>query len=262
MPGIGVVVNIIAVIVGAGAGVLAGGAIPERMHNGVVKAVGLAVFAIGLAGTFAGMAQVSAHGGLLGRYSALIFVGSLVLGSVIGEAIGIEKFLASLGHRLNELVARLQSPKAQAVVLGTIAVEETPEAEREKSLVEGFVSATLIFCVGSMTVLGSIQDGLGNPSTLYLKGMLDGIISIFLASTLGIGVAFSALPILVVQGSIAAVAFLFGDVIPATSIMELEVVGGVLIAAIGLELLDIKKLPIGNMLPAVFLAMLFGWIFG
>ena len=262
MPGIGVIVNIIAVIIGAGVGVAAGGAIPERMHNGVVKAVGLAVFAIGLAGTIGGMAAISEYGGLLGRYSALIFVGSLVLGSVIGEALGIEKFLDSLGHRLNALVDKLKSPKVQDTVLGAVADETTPEVEREKSLVEGFVTATLIFCVGSMTVLGSIQDGLGNPSTLYLKGMLDGIISIFLASTLGIGVAFSAIPILVVQGAIAAVAFMFGDVIPAASIMELEVVGGVLIASIGLELLDIKRLPIGNMLPAVFLAMLFGWLFG
>lgn len=260
MPGIGTIVNAITILVGSTAGVTLGGAIPERMRSGIIKAVGLAVFAIGLGGTISGLAKVSAQGGMLGRYSALVFVGSLVIGTVIGEALRIEDALERLGHKLSGLVDRFTSRKAHGAALGVAGEEETTVAEREHSLVEGFVTATLIYSIGSMTVLGAIQDGLGNPSTLYLKGMLDGIISVFLASALGVGVALSAIPVVIVQGAIAAIAFVFGDVIPAASILQLEIVGGVLIAAIGFDQLDIKRLPIGNMMPSVFVAMLLGWL--
>lgn len=260
MPGLGVIVNAISVIIGSLVGVTAGGAIPEVMRDGVVKAVGLSVLAIGLAGALFGLAEVGTYDGVLGSYSALVFVGSLVLGIVVGELLRIEHYLERFGHVLNNLVDRLKSPRAQDSALGVVADETTDADIREHSLVEGFVTATLLFCVGSMTFLGSIQDGLGNPSTLYLKGLLDGVISIFLATTLGIGVAISALSILIMQGAIAAIAFSFGDIIPAESIVMLEMVGGALIAAIGLDLLGIKRLPVGNMVPAVFIAMAAGWL--
>ena len=260
MPGIGTIVNAITILVGSTVGVSLGGAIPERMRSGIIKAVGLAVFAIGLGGTIRGLAEVSGQGGLLGRYSALVFVGSLVIGTVIGEALGVEEALENLGHKLSQLVDRFTSRKVHDAALGVAGDDEVSLAEREHSLVEGFVTATLIYSIGSMTVLGSIQDGLGNPSTLFLKGMLDGIISIFLASALGVGVALSAIPVVIVQGTITLIAFIFGDVIPAASILQLEIVGGVLIAAIGFDQLDIKRLPIGNMMPSVFVAMLLGWL--
>ena len=260
MPGIGVIVNAIAVVIGSFIGVTVGGAIPVKMRDGVVKAVGLSVLAIGLAGALFGLAEVGTYDGILGDYGALVFVGSMVLGVVIGEALRIEYYLERFGHVLNNLVNRLQSPRVQDSALGAVADENTDDEVREHSLVEGFVTATLLFCVGSMTFLGSIQDGLGNPSTLYLKGLLDGVISIFLATTLGIGVAISAVSVLLLQGLIAGIAFAFGDVIPVESIVLLEMVGGALIAAIGLDLLEIKRLPVGNMVPAVFIAMAAGWL--
>lgn len=250
MPGIGVVANIVAVLIGTLVGLVFGRAVPERMRETVFRAIGLAVLVIGIGMSSTGIARMGDAGGSLGAYSALVFVGSLVLGALIGEALRIEHWLGRFGTWLQDAAYRMPwlAPTARS------AADEP--GEKGRTLVEGFVTASLLFCVGAMTVLGSIQDGLGDPSTLYLKAMLDGFAAVALASTLGVGVGLSVIPILLVQGGIALAASRLSGVTPEM-VAGIEAAGGALIAAIGLDLVGIRRLPVGNMLPAVFVAMVF-----
>jgi len=243
MPGLGVIVNVVAVLVGSGIGLVAGRFLPERMHKGIIQAQGLAVIAIGLGGAIAALSALSAAPGWIGRYALLIFVGSLITGALLGEILRLEDRLERFGEILRD---RFQREDAKA---------------SGHNLVEGFMTASLIYCVGAMTVLGSIQDGLGNPNTLFVKSLLDGTISIFLASSLGFGVAFSVIPIFILQGGLALLAALLGNVIPPLAITGIEAVGGVLIAGVGFNLVfDKARLRVGNMLPAVFIVLALLWI--
>lgn len=248
MPGIGVAANAVSVLLGTLVGLVFGGAVPERMRETVFRAIGLAVLVIGIGMSSAGIGRMGDAGGTLGAYSALVFVGSLVLGALIGEALRIEHWLGRFGTWLQDVAYRMPwlAPTARS------AADEP--GEKGRTLVEGFVTASLLFCVGAMTVLGSIQDGLGDPSTLYLKAMLDGFAAVALASTLGAGVGLSVIPILVVQGGIALASSRLTGVTPEM-VAGIEAAGGALIAAIGLDLVGIRRLPVGNMLPAVLVAM-------
>jgi uncharacterized membrane protein YqgA involved in biofilm formation len=173
---------------------------------------------------------------------------SLVVGGLLGEAIGVEALLERFGQWLRSIAMRIPFFAAAG--------------EGEHQMVEGFVAASLLYCVGTMTILGSLQDGMGSPNLLYLKALLDGIASIALASALGIGVGFSVIPILIVQGGIALGAHGLQPFLTDPVIREMSTVGGTLILAIGLDLMDIKRLPVGNLMPAVFIAGLLGAFFG
>ncbi|MDR1775984.1 MAG: DUF554 domain-containing protein [Actinomycetes bacterium] len=248
MPGLGVIVNVAAVIVGSVIGTLAGRALPQRLHKGVVQAMGLATLAIGAVNAVPALTKLNAADGAIGRFALLIFVGSLIIGAFVGEAFCIECHLENFGDFL----------KRKFVKSGT--GDTSADAADGRALVEAFMTATLIYCVGAMTVIGSIQDGLGNPGILYVKALLDGTISLFLASTLGYGIALSAIPVLILQGAIALLAFFAGNIIPDIAITAIEAVGGTLIIGIGVNLALDTKLRLGNMLPAVFIAMAAVWI--
>lgn len=243
MPGIGVIVNIVAVLVGTAIGLAFGRVIGERFRSIAFSAIGLSVIVIGAMIALGGMRSLGETS--LGDYSALVLVGALVVGSLMGEAMRIEHHLERFGHWLQD--------KAYKAPLLSPGKADQP-GEKGHTLVEGFVTASLLFCVGAMTVLGSLQDGLGDPSLLFLKALLDGVASIALATTLGAGVGLSALPILVLQGGIALAAHSVEPFITPAVIASIEAVGGALILAIGLDLAQIKRMPVGNMLPAVFLA--------
>ncbi len=243
MPGIGVLVNILAVLVGTAIGLLFGKLIGERFRSIAFSAIGLAVIVIGAMMALGGMGDLGKT--TLGDYAALVLVGALVVGSLIGEAMRIEHYLERFGQWLQD--------KAYRAPMLSPGRADQP-GEKGHTLVEGFVTASLLFCVGAMTVLGSLQDGLGDPSLLYLKALLDGIAAVALATTLGAGVGLSAIPILVLQGGIALAAHSVEPFITPAVIASVEAVGGALILAIGLDLAQIKRLPVGNMLPAVFLA--------
>ena len=161
----------------------------------------------------------------------LIIIGSLIGGGILGELLRIEARLEGLGNRIGD---RFQGS-------GQVA--------------EGFVTASLLYCVGAMAIMGALQDGLGSrPDILYAKAALDGIASVALASTLGIGVLFSALPLLAYQGAITLSATFAQQLLTPGVVQEMNAVGGLLIMAIALDLLGIKRIPVGNLLPAVFLA--------
>lgn len=250
MPGIGVIVNIGAVLAGTAIGLLFGRLIGERFRSIAFAAIGLAVIVIGAMMALGGMGDLGRTA--LGDYSALVLVGALVVGSLLGEAMRIEHYLERFGHWLQDRAYR-------APMLAPGRVDQP--GEKGHTLVEGFVTASLLFCVGAMTVLGSLQDGLGDPSLLFLKALLDGIAAIALATTLGAGVGLSAIPILLLQGGIALAAHSVEPFITPAVIASIEAVGGALILAIGLDLAQIKRLPVGNMLPAVFLAAALALIF-
>jgi uncharacterized membrane protein YqgA involved in biofilm formation len=246
VPGLGVIANVIAVIVGSAIGLAFGRFITERFRKIAFYALGLSTFSIGSMMVIAGLMKADAAGS---KYAVLVLVVSLVVGGLFGEAVGIEAALERFGKWLRRVASRTPVFKAAT-------------GEGEHQMVEGFVVASLLFCVGSMTILGSLQDGMGSPNLLYLKALLDGVASIALASALGVGVGFSIIPIIIVQGGIALGAHALQPFLTEAVIREMATVGGTLILAIGLDLLDVKRLPVGNLMPAIFVAGILGAFFG
>jgi uncharacterized membrane protein YqgA involved in biofilm formation len=236
----GVLANVATVVIGSGIGLVFGHLIPERFRTIAFKGLGLATLVLG-----AKMA--------LETDNVLILIGSLVIGAILGEWMRIEDHLESFGHFLQRTVNRTP-------VLGAGGAADP--SRREHTLVEGFVTASLLFCVGPMTILGSIQDGLGDPALLYVKALLDGFASLALATTLGVGVAFSIIPIIVIQGGLALSAQWVEPLLTDAVIREFTAVGGALILAIGLDMLKIKRLPYGNMLPAIVIAGVLAYFVG
>lgn len=222
----GTLVNVAAVIVGSLLGRWIGKYMSARVREVLMAGLGLAVLLIGL--------QLA-----LKSQELMIVIGSLIFGGLIGELVGIEKRLEQFGRNLQK---RFSGHGAVA---------------------EGFVTSSLLFCVGAMAIMGALQDGLGDrPTILYAKAALDGVAAVALTSTLGIGVIFSALPLLLYQGSITLAAELSQTILTETVITEMNAVGGLLIVAIAIDLLGIKRLPVGNLLPSVFVAVGLLWMFG
>lgn len=218
---LGTVVNTLAIVAGSLAGLLCRGGIPARYSETVFHSVGLAVILVGLRSAFK-------------ADNLLLVIASLALGSLAGEFCRIEARLERLGGWIGRRVAVGQEGVSQ-----------------------GFVTASLVYCVGAMAVVGSLESGLtGDHQTLFAKSILDGITAIIFASTLGVGVIFSAVSVLAYQGTITmAAAFLKPLLVPAV-VAEMSAVGGLLIVAIGFNILEIKKTRVGNMLPAIFVPLL------
>jgi uncharacterized membrane protein YqgA involved in biofilm formation len=250
----GVLLNVITVIVGTAAGLIFGRAIKDRFRSIAFLAIGLATAIIGGSMAIGGLGQMGATG--MGDYAVLVFIGALIGGSLLGEALRIEYGLELFGEWLQAMSYRMP-------FIATVPKSATDEpGEKGHTLVEGFVTASLLFCVGAMTFLGSIQDGLGDHSLLYIKSTLDGFASLFLASTLGVGVGLSVIPILIIQGGLALGAGALQPYMTPGVISAMTAVGGTLILSIGLDLLGIKRLPVGNMLPAIVIAAFAGGLLG
>ncbi len=218
MPLQGTIVNVAAIIFGCLIGRYLGHLIPERMRRTIMMGLGLTVLLIGM--------QLA-----LQSRNPLIVIGAMVIGGIIGEALSIEARLENMGHKLQQ---RFKNA-------GNVA--------------EAFVTASLLYCIGAMAIMGSIQDGLGQePTILYAKSALDGIASVAFTTTLGIGVVFSVIPLLLYQGGITLAAGWVQGFLTEPVVAEMSATGGLLILAIGLDILGIRKLPIGNLLPAIFVA--------
>lgn len=253
MPGVGTIVNAVAVVAGTALGVWSGKLIPERIRKTAMAAIGLAVIGLGLQMALdprIDPARFHHSGPLPFHPNPLVIIGGLVVGSLLGELLRIERRLESLGYWVQTLVA------------GRTALEPAPGEERKPPFAEGFVTASLVYCVGAMAVIGAIQDAAGQPQVLYVKAMLDGIGSIMLASALGPGVGFSALSLLLYQGCITLGAGLVTPYLTLPVLATLTSAGGLLIAAIGFDLAGFKRLPVGNMLPGVFTAAILAYFVG
>ncbi len=248
---LGVLVNVGAIVLGTAVGLLFGGLISEKMREISFLGVGLAVLIIGASMSIGGLSALGESG--LGEFAPLVLVGALVVGGILGEAVGIERGLERFGHYLQE--------KTYNIKLFAPGPAEQPDA-KGRTIVEGFVTASLLFCVGAMTILGSIESGLGDPSLLYLKSLLDGIAAVALATSFGAGVGLSVIPVLLIQGGIALGAGTVQPFMTEPVIHALQAVGGALILAIGLDLTGIKRLPYGNMLPGVIIAALIAGFWG
>jgi hypothetical protein len=245
VPGIGVIANVVAVLVGSGIGMAFGRFISDRFRQIAFYALGLSTFSIGATMVIGGLIKADAAGS---KYAFLVLVGSLVVGGLTGEAVGVEAALERFGHWLRSMAVRVPFLKSAA-------------GEGEHQMVEGFVVASLLFCVGTMTILGSLQDGMGSPNLLYLKALLDGVAAIALASALGIGVGFSIVPIILVQGGIALGAHALQPLLTPGVIAAMSMVGGTLILAIGMDLMGVKRLPVGNLMPSIIVAGVLGRFF-
>lgn len=247
-PGFGTLVNVITVIVGSAIGLLLGHRLPQRTRDTVTDALGLVTLLIGaLAAVQVTSAAFSDAVG--GSAPVLIVLGSLLVGGIIGSLVNIERRLEDFGGWLRFRLSRGNVATAEDV-------DAADHAARER-FIEGFVTASLVFCVGPLTILGSLFDGIGLGSEqLILKATLDGFTSIAFAASLGVGVMAAALAVGVVQGALTLVGFLVGDVLPAPHLAAITAVGGLLLVGVGLRLLQIKAVPVGNLLPALLVAPL------
>lgn len=224
----GTLLNVATVLLGTTLGVLAGSRMPARMQASLTT--GLGFFALAIAISMA----LKIFGPGVPTGDDLAVLASLLGGVVIGELLRLQDRLDWLGTWFQRRLARGDHPSRVA---------------------EGFVTASLVFCVGPLTILGSIDNGLRNDITLLsIKALLDGVASIAFAAALGPGVYLSAITVLVVQGAIAAGAFLLAGVMDATTILVITATGGLVLFAVALRLLDLKRVPAANFLPALVLA--------
>ena len=252
-PGLGTVINVVAVVVGALLGMAIGHRLPDRTRSVVTDGLGLVTLLV------AGLSCMSVTDPSLSAAvgpgaPVLVVLGSLLVGGVIGSLLRIEERLSGLAGGIQSWVAR----RSRAHATGTHDAE-TPDdahAARER-FIEGWLTASLLFCVGPLTILGSLSDGLGRGiEQLTLKSVLDGFAALAFASTFGVGVLLSAGSVAVIQGLLTLVGVLLGSVLPEAHIAALTATGGLMLAGIGLRLLRIREVPVGNMLPTLVVAPL------
>lgn len=235
MIGSGTLVNVAAIAGGSLLGLLVGRGIKAKYQETVIYGLALCVIVLGL--------QMA----LQGQHILLTII-SLVTGSILGEALGIEEKLEQVGAWL-----AAQVPKAKGKGEGEGGTE---------AFVEGFLSTSLLYCVGAMAIVGSIQDGLsGDATTLYTKAMIDGLSGIIYASNMGIGVMFSALSVGVYQGILTALAGFLGPYMNQTVVQEISASGGLMILGVGINMTRLLKIRVGNMLPGLLVAGVAAGIF-
>jgi len=241
---LGTVVNAVAIIVGGVVGILLHKGIPDSYKETIMQGLGLCVGVIGLMGA-------------LKTQNLLMVIFSIVIGIVIGEALRIEERLNSFGVQMEKGVTALR--QLYFKVLEKLGRDTSKAVEQgEGRITKGFVTASLIFCVGAMAIVGSLESGLaGNHETLFAKSLIDGVTSIIFASSLGVGVVFSSVAVFIYQGFITLTAAYIKPFLVEGVIVEMSAIGGLLILGISMNILEIKRIKVGNMLPAVFLPIVF-----
>ena len=223
---LGTIVNSLAIIAGSIAGFFLKGGMPASMSDTITKGLGLCIIYIGMSGT-------------MKTQDLLLVIISMVIGGIIGELIDIDKKFFQLGDLL----------------------EKKLNKNGESKIAEGFVAASLLFCVGSMAIVGSLQSGLeGNHDTLYTKAVLDGITSVIFTSTMGIGVILSAVSVFLYQGLITVLAASVKVYLTEPIVAEMTAVGSLLIMGIGINMIGAAKIKVANLLPAVFVPFAYGII--
>lgn len=221
---IGTLINVATVLVGTGLGLLLHKGIPQRLRETVMQGLGLCVLLIGISGA-------------IKTSDTMCVIISMVVGGLLGSAVNIE-------HRLDQL--------------GAFAQRKLLKGQEDSTFAKGFVTASLMFCVGAMAIVGAMDSGLrGDHATLIAKSALDGVSAIFFASTMGVGVGLSALVVLVYQGGIALLAGWIAPILTDPIINEMSAVGSLLIIGIGLNMLYDKHIAVGNLLPAIFVPMVY-----
>ena len=220
---LGTLVNMVLVLVGGTIGLFLGSKFPKKLSDALMKALGLCTFLIGVSGVFEGNNQ-------------LITIISMAVGTVIGELLDLDGRLTKLGNSLENRFKK---------------------GNDKVTIAEGFVNASLLFCVGAMAIVGSLQSGLvGDNSMIYTKSLLDFTAAMIFASTLGVGVLFSAVPILLYQGSIVLLAHFLAPYLTDAVIGDMTCTGSLIIIGLAFNMLGMTKLRVMNMVPAIFLPIL------
>jgi len=223
---IGTLVNVLAVVVGSTLGLLFHSKVPERFIKITFNGIGIFTLVLGF-----GMALASNE--------ILLMVFSIIIGSLLGEALDIDKRLNTISNQLKKRLGN-----------------------ESDNFSNGLITGFLLFCMGSMTILGAIQEGVGgSPDLLMTKSLMDGFASLALASTLGVGVLFSVIPLFIYQGGLTLLAAQVKDFLSPEMITEITGVGGLLLIALGLNILDLKKIKVSNMLPSLLVIIILMLIF-
>jgi uncharacterized membrane protein YqgA involved in biofilm formation len=226
--GLGTFINTATVLVGGSIGLIIGDRIPERIRTIVVQVIGLVTLGLGL-------------GDVLKTHNMVFPLVGMVLGGIVGELLAIERRLEGLGEVIRRQFARNQEPGR---------------------FVNGFITATLLFCIGPLTILGAMQDATGETPQLYIiKGTLDGFMNVIFGAIYGVGAVFSALSVFVVQGSLTLGGSALDNLLNDRMRVELFSAGGFAVMAIGLNLLDIKKIRLGSLLPGLVITPVLVWLF-
>ncbi len=236
--GIGTIVNVAAVFLGSVIGLLFKKIINDKLREGVMSALGLAVFAIGITGIITNSVFIKdvTASTLTSEYTLLMIL-SIAIGTLVGTLIDIEQRLEDIGNFLQKKLTKEGS---------------------NSTFSQGFVSASLLFCVGSMAIVGSLNDGISHdPNILFAKSILDGIMAVVFASTLGIGTMMSCVSLILYQGAITLCASLVAPFLTPAVIAQMGFIGNILITAIGLNFVYKPKFKVGNMLPAVFIPFIY-----
>ncbi len=219
---LGTIVNFSAIIVGSLIGLLVKGGVPEKISNTIMQGLALCVIYIGISGVIKGS-------------NVMLIIISSVIGGFIGELVDIDNLLKKLGDKI-----------------------ENKFKGRGIKISEGFVTASLLFCVGSMAIVGSLESGLqGNNKILFAKSMLDGVASIIFSSTLGIGVMLSSVSVLLYQGVITIATSGLKTILIQSVITDMTAIGSLLIMGIGFNMLGMSKIKVANLLPAVFIPIFY-----
>ncbi len=233
MPGIGTLINVVAIVAAGLLGMVGGRLVGERMQDGLEKACGVCVMFIGIAGALSGMLTVTDES--LASGMSLFIVISIVVGTFIGEAVDIDGLVRRFGEWLKRKTGN----------------------EGDRSFVQAFVAASVTVCIGAMAVVGSVEDGLtGDYSILATKAVLDFVIILAMTCSLGKGCAFSAIPVGLFQGSITALSVFISPLVTDQALASLSLVGGILIFCVGVNLIWGQKIRVANMLPAILVAPL------
>lgn len=237
IPGIGTIANAAAIIVGGIAGLIFKKKISKNLCDLLMKALGAAVIFIGVSGTLKGMLYV--NGNTIETKNTMLLIFSLIIGTLVGNLIGIKKHTERFGAFLKEKAG----------------------AKDDAGFIGSFVAASLTVCVGAMAIVGSIEDGMtGNPETLFAKAVLDALIIMVFASVTGKGAVFSAIPVAIFQGTVTLISVLSADIFTADIIANMSFVGSVLIFLVGINLMFDKEINVADMLPSVFAAIPFTFI--
>mgnify|MGYP001718031837 CR=1 FL=1 len=238
MPGLGTLVNVLAILAGGAGGLLFGRFLPDRFRDTMIATSGLIVLFLGIGGTLSQMLRVGSDGRLEST-GTLMMLASLAIGAVVGELLDIDRRFTSFGEWLKERTGNARDPR----------------------FVDGFVAASLTVCIGAMAVVGAIEDVLLlNHTILYTKAVLDLIIVMIMTASMGRGCVFSALSVGLFQGSISLLAGALRPILTDAALSNLSLVGNVLIFAVGVNLLFGPKVKVANLLPALIVAVVWAFV--
>ena len=241
---VGPLINALVIVVCSVLGCFLIKGIPQRFEELIRKANGLAVVFVGIKGA-------------MENQNVLLLIISMITGAVIGELIDIDKWMNRLGQWAERKLGMSAVPNEAEMPVTAASGQKTRAGKAGHSFSKGFVSASILFCTGSMAIVGSMQSGLqGNHEILFAKTVLDGSMSLIFSASLGIGVAFSALPVLVYQGGIVLASQAIGGLLRPEIIQEMSAVGSLIIAGIGFNFLGIKEIKVANLIPAIFIPCL------